>query len=72
MFWQTLVLLIVLLLTYAVSDPAASINWLHGFGSSPQTTMPGPIFVLLLMVLFFLALYLPTHLLLSRLFPEPH
>lgn len=72
LFWQTLLLLLVLPLTYAVSDPAASINWVHGFGSSPQTMMPGPIFVLLLMVLFFVAVYLPTHLLLSRLFPKPH
>lgn len=71
LFWQTLLMLLVLPLTYAVSDPAASINWVHGFGSSPQTMMPGPIFVLVLMVLFFVAVYLPTHLLLSRLFPAP-
>ena len=34
--------------------------------------MPGPVFVLLLMTLFFVAVYLPTHLLLRRLFPAPH
>jgi hypothetical protein len=34
--------------------------------------MPGPVFVLLLMVLFPVTVYLPTHLLLSRFFPEPH
>ena len=70
--WQTLLALFVLPLTYAVSDPAASINWVYGFGGSPQTMMPGPVFVLLLMVLVPVALYLPTHLVLSRLFPEPH
>ena len=71
LFWQTLFLWLVLPVTYAVSDPAASINWVHGFGSSPQTMMPGPVFVLLLMALFPLALYLPMHLLLGRLFPKP-
>jgi hypothetical protein len=72
LIWQTLLALLVLPLTYAVSDPAASINWVYGFGSSPQTMMPGPVFVLLLMVLFPVTVYLPTHLLLSRFFPEPH
>ncbi len=71
LIWQTLLLWLVLPVTYAVSDPAASINWVHGFGSSPQTMMPGPIFVFMLMVLFPVALFLPTHLLLSRLFPQP-
>jgi hypothetical protein len=72
LLWQTLLLWLVLPLTYVVTDPAANINWVHGFGSSPQTLVSGPIFVLLLMVFFPVALYLPMHLLLSRMFPEPH
>ena len=72
LLWQTLLLSLVLPLTYAVSDPAANINWVHGFGGSPQTLVSGPIFVLLLMVFFPVALYLPMHLLLNRMFPEPH
>ena len=72
LLWQTLLLWVVLPLTYAVSDPADNINWVHGFGGLPQTLVSGPIFVLLLMAFFPVALYLPMHLLLSRLFPEPH
>jgi len=72
LLWQTLLLWLVLPLTYALSDPAANVNWVHGFGGSPQILVPGPIFVLLLMVFFPVALYLPMHLLLSRMFPEPH
>ena len=72
LFWQTLLVWLVLPVTYAVSDPAASINWVYGFGSEPQTVLPGPVFVVLLMVLFPVAVYLPTHLLLRRLFSKPH
>ena len=72
LLWQTLVAWLVLPLSYLVGEPSASINWVHGFGHEPQTAMPGPLFVALLMVLFPAALYLPTHLLLSRLFSDPH
>lgn len=70
--WQTLVAWLILPISYAVTDPSANINWVHGFGYEPQTWMPGPLYVALLMVLFPLVLYLPAHLLLSRLFPGPH
>lgn len=72
LFWQTLLAWLVLPLSYLVGDPSASINWVHGFGDEPQTAIPGPAFVALLMVLFPGALYLPTHLLLRGLFSEPH
>jgi hypothetical protein len=72
LYWQTLVAWVVLPVSYLVGEPPASINWVNGFGPEPQTAMPGPLFVALLMVLAPVALYLPTHLLLSRLFPDSH
>jgi hypothetical protein len=68
---QTLLAWIVFPVSYLVSDPAANINWVYGFGNTPQTWLPGPLYVLLLMALFPLVLYLPTHLLLGRLFAAP-
>ena len=68
---QSLLAWIVFPVSYLVSDPAANINWVYGFGNTPQTWLPGPLYVLLLMVLFPLVIYLPTHLLLGRLFATP-
>ena len=68
---QSLLAWIVLPVSYLVSDPAANINLVYGFGSTPQTWLPGPVYVLLLMAFFPLVIYLPTHLLLRRLFAAP-
>ena len=68
---QSLLAWIVFPVSYLVSDPSANINWVYGFGSTPQTRLPGPLYVLLLMVLFPLVIYLPTHLVLGRLFAAP-
>jgi hypothetical protein len=65
---QTLISWIVFPVSYLVSDPEVNINWVYGFGVEPQQWMPEPLYVLLLMVLFPLILFLPTHLLLRRLF----
>jgi len=68
---QSLLAWIVFPVSYLVSDPAANINWVYGFGNTPQTWLPGPLYVLLLMALFPLVIYLPTHLVLGRLFAAP-
>ncbi len=68
---QTLFAWLVLPLTYAITDPSASINWVYGFGPEPQTIVPGPLWVVFLMVLIPAVLYVPAHLLLRRWFPEP-
>ena len=65
---QTLVALIVLPVTYGVTDPADNINWVYGPGSTPQKWMPPLAYLATMMALFPLAIYLPTHLLLRRLF----
>ena len=68
---QSLLAWIVLPVSYLVSDPAANINWVYGFGNTPQTWLPAPLYVLLLMALFPLVIYLPTHLVLRGLFAAP-
>ena len=68
LLYQTLVAWIVLPVTYVLTDPTANINWVHGFGREPQTWMPGPLFLLLLMASFALGVFVPTHVLLCRLF----
>ena len=69
--FQTVVALIVLPVTYWVSDPAENINWVYGPGGKPQTWMAPRAYLALTMVLFPLAIYLPTHLLLRALFARP-
>jgi hypothetical protein len=66
--FQTVVALIVLPLTYWLTDPADNINWVYGPGSSAQTRMQPRAYLALTMILFPLVIYLPTHLLLRTLF----
>ncbi len=66
--WQTIVALVVLPLSYLVSNAQENVNWVYGFGQNPQRILPAPLFVMLLMLLFPLIVYLPTHLLFARIF----
>jgi len=66
--WQTIVALVVLPLSYLVSNAQENVNWVYGLGENRQRILPAPLFVILLMVLFPLAVYLPTHLLFARIF----
>ena len=66
--WQTLVTLVVLPLSYLVSNPQENVNWVYGFGQNPQRILAPSLFVILLMLLFPLVVYLPTHLLFVRIF----
>jgi len=66
--WQTIVALVVLPLSYLVSNARENVNWVYGFGQNPQRLLPAPLFVIVLMLLFPLAVYLPTHLLFARIF----
>jgi hypothetical protein len=68
LFWQTLVAAAVLPLSYFLSNPRENVNWVYGLGEKPQTKVPAPLFVLFLMLLFPVGVYLPTHLLLDRIF----
>ena len=66
--WQTIVALVVLPLSYLVSDPQENVNWVYGFGQNPQRILPAPLFVILLMLLFPLLAYLPAHVLFTKIF----
>ena len=66
--WQTIVTLVVLPLSYLVSNPHENVNWVYGFGQHRQKILPARLFVILLMLLFPLIIYLPTHLLFARIF----
>ncbi len=69
-FWQTLVALVVLPISYLVSNPSENINWVYGFGEQPQTILPRPVFVLLLMLAFPLVIYLPMHFVFGKIFSK--
>ena len=66
--WQTITALIVLPLSYLMSNPQENVNWVYGFGQNPQKILSPPLFVILLMLLFPLVVYLPTHFLFTRIF----
>jgi hypothetical protein len=60
---------LVLLCAYALTDPAANINWVFGPGATPQSRIPSRLYLALVMVFFPVFVYWPTHLILRRLFP---
>lgn len=66
--WQIIVALVILPLSYLVSNAQENVNWVYGFGENPRRILPAPLFVILLMLLFPLVVYLPTHLLFARIF----
>jgi len=66
--WQTIVALVILPLSYLVSNAQENVNWVYGLGEKRQWILPAPLFLILLMLLFPLAVYLPTHLLFARIF----
>ena len=69
--WQTVVALVVLPVTYALTEPADNVNWVYGPGSAPQARIGPRVYLALLMLFFPVVVYLPTHLLLRALFGEP-
>jgi hypothetical protein len=67
LLFQTIVALIVLPVTYSITDPVDNVNWVYGPGSKPQTRMHPRAYLTLTMILFPLVFYLPTHLLIRTL-----
>jgi hypothetical protein len=68
LLWQTMVAAVVLPLSYVVGTPRENINWVYGFGERRQRHVPAPLFVIFLMLLFPAAMYVPTHVVLTRIF----
>jgi len=67
---QTLVALVVLPVTYALTNPSDNINWVYGPGSKPQQHLPPLVYLVLLMIFFAIGINLPTHWILRKLFPH--
>ncbi len=63
---QTLLVWIVLPVTYLVTDPADNVNLAFGFGRGPQTAMPPLLHLALAMILIPALVCWPCHLLLQR------
>ena len=64
--YQSLLALVVLPVTYWLTDRAENVNWVHGL-SRPQTALPPWAYLALLIIAFSLVLYLPPHLVFSYL-----
>ncbi|GAC1401676.1 MAG: hypothetical protein NVSMB56_16760 [Pyrinomonadaceae bacterium] len=64
---QTVFAWIVLTVTYLLK-PSENINWIYGFGDTARKILPAPLYIALLMLAFPLLIYLPTHLILKKLF----
>ena len=65
---QTAFAWIVLPLSYLLTKRSENVNWVYGFGGRPQRWMGSRLYLALLMLLFPLVIYLPTHLILSAVF----
>lgn len=65
---QTLLIWVVLPLSYLVTDPSDNVNFAFGPGNSPQSFMSPLLYLALEMILLPIVICLPAHLLLQRLF----
>ena len=65
---QTVLAWVVFGITYAVTDPADNINWVFGPGGRPQRRLPPRAYLGLLLVVFPVIVYVPTHLMLRAAF----
>lgn len=63
---QTLLAWVVLVVSYLVTPPNESVNFVYGFGSPPQPPIPQPWWLAAQMLILLLAAHLPMHLLLKR------
>ncbi len=68
---QTLLACIVLPITYLLTKPGDNINWVFGPLSHPQQRLPPLLYLGLVMIIFPVAIYLPTHWVLLKLFGRP-
>lgn len=62
---------VVMLVCYFFTKPSENINWAFGPGPKPQTWMPSGWYLALVMMLFSVCVYLPSHLLLQAMFAPP-
>ncbi|MBW7468820.1 hypothetical protein ABID22_003509 [Pontibacter aydingkolensis] len=67
-YYQTLLIWIVLPIVYLFTDPKENINWVFGPGSKPQNKIPRVLYFWIMMVFFPLVVFLPSHFMLKWLF----
>jgi hypothetical protein len=67
---QTVLIWMVLPVTYLLTDPAANINLVFGLGTKPQTVMHPLVYLALEMALLPVVVCWPAHLVLQRLFDD--
>jgi hypothetical protein len=63
---QTLLAWLVLPLSLWLSPPEKNVNWVRGFGHPPRRPVALPVHFALVMLMYPLLIYLPTHWLLTR------
>jgi hypothetical protein len=68
---QTALAWVVMPVTYALTDPEKNINWVFGPGTKPQHAVSPRLYLAALMAVVPLLVYLPTHLVLARVFRPP-
>jgi hypothetical protein len=64
---QTALAWIVLLAAWALTDPEANVNWVHGVGSPPRQFLPPAVYLGLYMALLPVVVHVPMHWILKRL-----
>ena len=67
---QTLLAWLVLPATLWLAPPEKNVNWVRGLGHPPRRLIPLPLHFGLMMLIYPVLIYLPTHLLLARYFRE--
>lgn len=65
---QTLLAWVVLPLTLWLTPPEKNINWVRGFGHPPRSPVSPPLHFAIIMLLYPILLYVPTHFLMKWLF----
>jgi len=68
---QIIVAWAVLLATWLLTAPEKNINWVYGWGTEPQHVMSPVLYLALVMAALPVVVFLPTHLVLKRIFPPP-
>lgn len=67
-YWQTALAWIVLPLAFFFTDPKENVNWVFGPGNKPQTAIPKGVYFLMMMLIFPIGVFLPSHFLLQWIF----
>jgi hypothetical protein len=67
---QTIVAWLVLPATLWLAPPEKNVNWVRGVGHPPRLRIPLPLHFAIVMLVYPLLVYLPTHLLLARYFGQ--